>query len=45
MVPQKADTTAICQCGAMVCKCFMPKHVRTAKHERDMVGRELNPKP
>jgi hypothetical protein len=24
----------------MVCKYYMPKHLRTAKHERDMVGRE-----
>jgi hypothetical protein len=39
-MPHKADTTVICQCGAMVCKYYMPKHLRTAKHERDMVGRE-----
>jgi hypothetical protein len=39
-MPHKADTTVICQCGAIVCKYYMPKHLRTAKHERDMVGRE-----
>ena len=39
-MPHKADTTVICQCGAMVCKYYMPKHLRTAQHERDMVGRE-----
>ena len=39
-MPHKADTTVICQCGAMVCKYYMPKHLRTVKHERDMVGRE-----
>ena len=39
-MPHKAATTVICQCGAMVCKYYMPKHLRTAKHERDMVGRE-----
>jgi len=39
-MPHKADTTVICQCGAMVCKYYMAKHLRTAKHERDMVGRE-----
>ena len=32
-MPHKADTTVICQCGAMVCKYYMPKHLRTAKHE------------
>jgi hypothetical protein len=37
-MPHKADTTVICQCGAMVCKYYMPKHLRTTKHERDMVG-------
>ena len=39
-MPHKADTTVICQCGAIVCKYYMPKHLRTAKHERDMVGSE-----
>ncbi len=24
-MPHKADTTVICQCGAMVCKYYMPK--------------------
>ena len=38
-MPHKADTTVICQCGAMVCKYYMPKHLRTVKHERDMVIR------
>ena len=39
-MPHQADTTVICECGAMVCKYYMPKHLGTAKHERDMVGRE-----
>ncbi len=39
-MPHKADTTVIYKCGAVVCKYHMPKHFRTAKHERDMVGRE-----
>ena len=38
-MPHKADTTVICQCGAMVCKYYMPKHLRTVKHESDMVIR------
>ena len=36
----KSDTTVICQCGAVVSKYYMQKHLQTAKHERDMVGRE-----
>jgi hypothetical protein len=38
-MPHKADTTGICQCGAVLCKYYMPEHLRTAKHERD-IGRE-----
>ena len=36
----KADTSVICECGAIVGKYYMQKHLQTAKHERDMVGRE-----
>jgi hypothetical protein len=36
VLPHKADTTVICQCGAIICKYYMPKHLRTVKHERDM---------
>ena len=38
----KADPTVICQCGCLVNKYYMPKHlpVRTAKHAREMEGRE-----
>ena len=39
-MPHKADTTVICQCGVILSKYYMEKHLRTAKHERDMVGRE-----
>ncbi len=39
-MPHKADTTVICQCGAILHKYYMEKHLRTAKHERDIVGRE-----
>ena len=30
----------ICQCGAIVKASYTPKHLRTAKHARDMVGCE-----
>ena len=39
-MPHKADATVICQCGCLVNKYYMPKHLRTAKHARDMVGPE-----
>ncbi len=36
----KADPTVICQCGCLVNKYYMLKHLRTAKHLREMEGRE-----
>jgi hypothetical protein len=39
-MPHKADPTVICQCGAIISKCYMQKHLHTRKHTRDMVGRE-----
>jgi hypothetical protein len=36
-MPHKADPTVICQCGAIISKYYMPKHIQTAKHTRDMV--------
>jgi len=30
----------ICKCGEIVKRCDMPKHILTAEHARDMVGRE-----
>ena len=39
-MPHKADPTVICQCGAIIGKYYMEKHIRTAKRDRDMVGRE-----
>jgi hypothetical protein len=39
-MPYKADTSVICQCGAIINKYYMHKHLQTAKHERDMIGRE-----
>ena len=39
-MPHKADPTVICQCGAIISKYYMPKHLQTAKHIRDMAGRE-----
>ena len=39
-MPHKADPTVICQCGAIISKYYMPKHIQTAKHIRDMAGRE-----
>ncbi len=37
---KNADTSVICQCGCIVNKYYMPKHLQTAKHEREMQGRE-----
>ena len=39
-MPHKADPTVICQCGCLVNKYYMPKHLRTAKHLREMADRE-----
>ena len=39
-MPHKADPTVFCQCGAVINKYYMPKHIQTAKHARHMVGRE-----
>ena len=39
-MPHKAEPTVICQCGAIISKYYMPKHLRTAKHARDVVGCE-----
>ncbi len=41
-MPHKADTTVIYKCGLMTSKCYMPTlfFLRTAKHARDIVGRE-----
>jgi len=39
-MPHKADPTLICQCGAVINKYYIPKHIQTAKHARHMVGRE-----
>ena len=36
----KADNDFICQCGCIVKKYYVPKHLQTAKHEREMQGRE-----
>ena len=36
----KADPTVICQCGAIISKYHMQKHLQTRKHEREMQGRE-----
>ena len=36
----KPDHDVICQCGCIVKKYYMPKHLQTAKHERNMVDRE-----
>ena len=39
-MPHKAEPTVICQCGAIISKYYTGKHIRTAKHARDMLGRE-----
>jgi hypothetical protein len=36
----KPDNDVICQCGAIFSKYCMTKHLQTAKHTRDMAGRE-----
>ncbi len=36
----KPDNDVICQCGCIVKKYYMPKHLQTIRHERNMVGRE-----
>ena len=36
----KPDNNVICQCGAIINKYYVQKHLQTAKHERDMIGRE-----
>ncbi len=36
-MPHKADTTVICKCGLVTSKCYMPIHLRTAKHARDII--------
>jgi hypothetical protein len=38
-MPHKS-ADCICQCGAVLKVYYMPKHLRTAKHARDMIGRE-----
>ena len=39
-MPHKADPTVICHSVAIISKYYMPKHIQTANHTRDMVGRE-----
>ena len=39
-MPHKADTSVICQCGALINKYYYRTHIQTAKHARDMIGRE-----
>ena len=39
-ISQHKPADVICQCGAVLKYSNMPKHLRTAKHARDMVGRE-----
>ncbi len=39
-MPQHKSADVICQCGAILKVYYMPNHLRTAKHARDMVGRE-----
>ena len=34
----KPDKDVLCQCGCIVKKYHMPKHLQTAKHEREMQG-------
>jgi len=36
----KPDNNVIGQCGCSVNKYYMPKHLQTAKHEREFQGRE-----
>ena len=37
----KPDNDGICQCGCTIKKYYMSKHLNTAKHEREIVGREI----
>ena len=51
-MPHKADTSVICQCGAIINKYYYRlacillliyyyrTHIESAKHARDMIGRE-----
>jgi hypothetical protein len=39
-MPHKADISVICQCGAIINKYYFRTHIQTAKHARDMIGRE-----
>ena len=39
-MPHKADPTVICQCGAIISKYYLQKHLQTRKHTQDMVGRK-----
>ena len=39
-ISQFKPVHVICQCGAIVKHCDMPKHILTTEHARDMVGRE-----
>jgi hypothetical protein len=35
----KADNDLICQCGCIINKYYMSKHLQTAKHEREIRNR------
>ena len=35
----KPDNDVLCQCGCIVNKYYMPKHLQTIKHAREMQGR------
>ena len=39
IMPHKS-VDVICQCGAILNVYYMPKHLKTAKHARDIIGRE-----
>ena len=36
-MPHKS-VDVICQCGAILNVYYMPKHLKTAKHARDIIG-------
>ena len=36
----KPDNDVLCQCGCIVKKYYMPKHLQTIKHAREMQGRD-----
>ena len=36
----KPDNNVICQCGAIINKYYVQKHLQTAKHEREIQGCE-----